>query len=102
MKTIITLGTLLILSSIVSCINADIKAEKKQDKIEMLYHKYKDMIRKQKDCDPCVDCAALALSIKYKNKQEIKKYKEKLIEYNKTKDSMPCPELLEVIKVINY
>jgi len=65
MKTIIILSILLIVSCNFSCINIDIKAEKKHDKIEQLYNKYKDMIRKQKDCNLCVDCAALALSIKY-------------------------------------
>ncbi len=103
MKKITILSIFLILlTGSFSCTNIDIKAEKKQSKIEQLYNKYKDMIKKQPDCAPCVDCATLALSIKYDNKQEISKYKQKLTEYYKTNDSIPCPELLEEIKVINY
>jgi len=61
---------------------------------DQLYEKYKNMVTEGEGCEPCIDCAALALAISYDTEKEITISKEKLLNYYNKNGSIPCPELL--------
>ena len=97
-KLAILLLGVFIFAGMVSCTQKDKNKVQKSQKAQQLYEKYKTMITEGNGCEPCIDCAALALAISYDTSEEITLRKKNLTEYFKKNGKIPCPELVPELK----